>query len=50
MTVFEVMVFHKLSHNGIRIYMGGLIPGVNTLYRLFCFFKLFAMVGKGLTE
>ncbi len=22
--------------------------GVNTLYRLFCFFKLFPMVGKGL--
>ena len=21
--------------------------GVNTLYRLFCFFKLFLMVGKG---
>ncbi len=28
--------------------MGGLILGVNTLYRLFCFFKLFPMVGKGL--
>ncbi len=25
-----------------------LILGVNTLYRLFCFFKLFPMVGKGL--
>ncbi len=31
------------------IYMGGLILGVNTLYRFFCFFKLFPMVGKGLT-
>ena len=28
--------------------MGGLIRGVNTLYRLFCFFKLFLMVGNGL--
>ncbi len=35
------------SHKPIRIYMGGLILGV-TLYRLFCFFKLFPMVGKGL--
>ena len=26
--------------------MGVLILGVNTLYRLFCFFKLFLMVGK----
>ena len=30
--------------------MGVLILGVNTLYRLFCFFKLFLMVGKGLME
>ncbi len=38
------------SHKPIRIYMGGLILGVNTLYRLFYFFKLFPMVGiKGLT-
>ncbi len=37
------------SHKPIRIYMGGLMLGVNTLYRLFCFFKLFPMVGKGLT-
>ncbi len=36
------------SHKPIRIYMEGLILGVNTLYRLFCFFKLFPMVGKGL--
>ena len=28
--------------------MGVLLLGVNTLYRLFCFFKLFLMVGKGL--
>ncbi len=32
----------------IRLYMGGLILGVNTLYRFFCFSKLFPMVGKGL--
>ncbi len=37
------------SHKPIRIYMGGLILGVNTLYRLLCFFKPFPMVGKGLT-
>ncbi len=35
------------SHKPIGIYMGDLILGVNTLYRLFCF-KLFPMVGKGL--
>ncbi len=38
------------SHKPIRIYIGVLILGVNTLYRLFCFFKLFLMVGKGLIE
>ncbi len=39
------------SHKPIRIYMpGSLILGVNTLYRLYCFFKLFPMVGKGLKE
>ncbi len=36
------------SHKPIRIYMGGLILGGNTLYRLFCVFKLFPMVGKGI--
>ncbi len=36
------------SHKPIRIYMWVLILDVNTLYRLFCFFKLFPMVGKGL--
>ena len=30
--------------------MGGLILGVNTLYMLFCFFKLLALVGKGLID
>ncbi len=38
------------SHKPIRICMEGLILGVNTLYRLFCFFQLFPMVGKGLIE
>ncbi len=45
MTHICVMSYHK----PIRVYMGGLILGVNTLYRVFCFFKLFPMVGKGLT-
>ncbi len=31
--------------SSIRIYI---ILGVNTLYRLFCCFKLFPVVGKGL--
>ncbi len=38
----DVIVFHT----PIRIYIGGLILGVNTLYRLFCFFKLFPMGRK----
>ncbi len=33
------------SHKPIRIYMG-----VNTLYGLFCFFKKFLIVGKGLIQ
>ncbi len=37
------------SHKPVRIYMVGLILGINTLYRLFCVFKLFPMVDKGLT-
>ncbi len=36
------------SHKPIRIYMGVLILGINTLYTLFCFFNLFPMVDKGL--
>jgi len=31
----------------VRIYMGGLVLGVNTLYMLSCFLKQFALVGKG---
>ena len=36
------------THKPIRIYIGGLILGVNTLYMFFCFFKLFAVVGNEL--
>jgi len=36
------------SHKPIKIYKGGLILGVSTMYMLFCFFLLFAVVGKGL--
>ena len=36
------------THKAIRIYIGGLILGVNTLYMLFCFFKLLAVVGNEL--
>ena len=36
------------SHKPLRIYKGGLILGVNTLYMFFCFFKLFAVVGNEL--
>jgi len=38
------------AHKLIRIYMGGLILGINTLYMLSCFLKQFALVGKGLKE
>ncbi len=38
------------SHKPIRFYMRSLILDVNTLYRLFCFFKLFPMVSKGLMQ
>ena len=37
------------THKPIRIYIGGLILGVNTLYMLYCFFELFAVVGNELT-
>ncbi len=37
------------SHKPLRVYMGGLILAVNILYRRFCYFKLFPMVGKGLS-
>ncbi len=37
------------SQKPIRTYMEGLILCANTLYRLFYFFKLFPMVGKGIT-
>jgi len=37
------------AHKLIRIYMGGLLLGVNTLYMISCFLRLFALLGKGLT-
>ena len=36
------------THKPIRIYIGGLILGANSLYMFFCFFKLFAVVGNEL--
>ncbi len=36
------------SHRPIKNYIGVLILGVNSLYRDFCFFKLFPMGCKGL--
>ena len=36
------------THKPIRIYIGGLILGINTLYMLFYFFKLLAVVGNEL--
>ena len=38
------------SHKPIGIYRGVLILGVNTLYRLFCFFRLFLVVGEELID
>jgi len=38
------------AHKLIRIYMGGLILGVNTLYMLSCLLKQFALVDKGLNN
>jgi len=35
-------------HKLIRIHVGGLILGVNTLYTRSCFLKQFALVDKGL--
>ncbi len=50
LTLYQPMtrICVRSSHKPIRIYMGGLILGVNALYRLSFFFKLFPMVGKGL--
>ena len=42
-------MMHTLRHElAIRIYMGLLILGVNTVYIAFCFARTLAMVGKGL--
>ncbi len=43
----DAYMHHEL-HKPVRIYMGRLILGVNTLYRVYCYFKLLPMVGKGL--
>ncbi len=43
-------IVHMVFHKPIRIYLyGGLILGVNTLYRLF-YFKLLIIGGKGLSQ
>ncbi len=47
LTLYQPMT-HICVMSPVIIYMGGLILGVNTFYRLFCFFNLFPMVGKGL--
>ncbi len=38
------------THKLMGFYMAGLILGVNTLYRLFCFFKLFLIGCIGLIK
>ncbi len=45
LTLYQPMTYICVmsSHKPIRIYMGRLILDINTLYRLFCFFKLFPM-------
>ncbi len=48
LTLYQPMTHIYASLAPISIYTGGLILSVNTLYRLFCFLKLFPMVGKGL--
>ncbi len=50
LTLYQPMMQIRVmsSHEPIIIYMVGLILGVNSLYRLVSFFKLFPMVGKGL--
>jgi len=44
MTHMYIMSYHRL----IRMYVGVIILGVNTLCRLFCFFELLLMLVKGL--
>ncbi len=43
---YSALISPENTHKPIRLYMGPLIPGVNTLYMLFCFFKLFSIVGN----
>ena len=46
-TFYRACMSLENTHKPIRIYMGGLKLGANTL---FGFFKLFAAIGKGLTD
>jgi len=57
MTHICVMSVLLFFHKSIRIYMEVLILGANTLYSVFCFFKVLlheqvqsGMVGKGLSH
>ncbi len=43
-------IFLMSSQKPISICMGVLMVGVNTLYRVVCFFKLFIIGGKGLND
>ncbi len=48
-TCFSVTVYvTRMINPAYGIYMEGLILGINTLYRLFCFFKLFLIGCIGL--
>ncbi len=38
------------THKLMAFYMEGLILGVNTMYMLFCFFKLFLIVCIGISR
>ncbi len=49
LTLYQPMMHICVMSSHKNLY-GGLILGVNTLYRLICFFKLFPMVGKGLSH
>ncbi len=49
LTLYEPMTHICVMSSHKNLYEG-LILGVNTLYRLFCFSKLFPMVGKGLNR
>ncbi len=48
-TPYSARMSPENTHKLMGIYMEGLILGVNTLYRLFCFFELFHVGCIGLT-